>query len=551
MRQPIYVWKDEARSLEIDLALPVVQRLGLEAMEAFKAVPRRGLEIGGLLLGVSQTAAGRRVIRIEDYADVPSEHRSGPSYQLSPADLETLGRIYADHPEAIGMYRTVTHSESLALQEDDRQLFERHFSRGGLFLLLHPSHRTAAFCLPGPAGLSVAHEFPFQTADLAQASAGEDEATAERSAAAIPVWRSSPWIRVWLVRAAALGLGAILGAVSWRLIEGPPSQRQAGAAAAVAKPPARTGPAHVALNVRREGRVLRLEWDRNAPAIRGADRAILQITDGNHQTNLNLTPVELNAGLLSYWADTPDVAFRLKVSGAGGQTDDSLRASIEPAGPTPLLQPPPATGPQPTPPRTAKAARRSRQSEESEADTASRAVPATPRPSPFTPPAKPEPEPAPVEAISTPAPRPAAAPPAPPTRSSEPRVEVSAEPVVESRLSRAVHHIPLLRRIKKNKQSAVPPEPISETRPTLSAAERRGLTGEVPIDVRVYVTEAGKVDYAELLDTRPASRHRDLADAAVFAARRWDFRPAHLGDENVPSEVILHFRFKPAEPPQP
>jgi hypothetical protein len=114
-----------------------------------------------------------------------------------------------------------------------------------------------------------------------------------------------------------------------------------------------------------------------------------------------------------------------------------------------------------------------------------------------------------------------------------------------------VRHIPLLRRLKKDQQVPVPAEPVHEATPPLSAAERHSLTTDVPIDVHVYITEFGKVDYAELLDTRVTSRHRDLADAAVFAARRWDFRPARLGDENVPSEAILHFHFKPAQASQP
>jgi outer membrane biosynthesis protein TonB len=164
----------------------------------------------------------------------------------------------------------------------------------------------------------------------------------------------------------------------------------------------------------------------------------------------------------------------------------------------------------------------------------------------------PKPEPAPMDAIAGPAPAPSA-PPAnvPPTRSAEPRVDVSAEPITGSRLARAVHHIPLLRRLKKDQQATEPPTPLHEVKPPFSQAERRALDSEVPVDVHVYITESGKVDYAELVDTRATSRHRDLADAAVFAARRWSFRPAHLGNDSVPSEAILHFRFKVEEPPQP
>jgi TonB family protein len=107
--------------------------------------------------------------------------------------------------------------------------------------------------------------------------------------------------------------------------------------------------------------------------------------------------------------------------------------------------------------------------------------------------------------------------------------------------------------LQKDQQTVVPPAPLKEVKPAFSAAERRALQGEVPVDVHVhvYITESGSVDYAELLGSHSAGRHRELAEAAVFAARRWSFRPARQGSENVPSEAILHFRFRAEEPPPP
>jgi hypothetical protein len=101
--------------------------------------------------------------------------------------------------------------------------------------------------------------------------------------------------------------------------------------------------------------------------------------------------------------------------------------------------------------------------------------------------------------------------------------------------------------LKKQQQTVVPPEPTRQVQPSIPEAERHNVTAEIPVDVKVYLTDAGKVDYAELMDGHSQSRHPALADAALFAARRWNFRPAKVGDENVASEVILHFRFKPAE----
>jgi hypothetical protein len=558
----MYVWDDEAGSLRIELALAVVERLSFEAMEAFKSVPRRGLEVGGLLLGESRTG----LIRIEDCAEVPSEHRSGPSYRLSPADLEMLDRSYGDHPEAVGMYRTATQAETLALHEDDATLFERHFSgRPGVFLLVHPATRTGAFCLPAADGLVVAHEFPFHAADLgARLPEPEPEpapewATFVATPASVPGAAGSKTgaparisrSRLWSARAGALVLGGVIGALAWRYIQ--PVAPRVGAAIPAQPSPIQTAgsdPAHIVLEVMRDGRTLRLHWDQGAPAIRKADHALLHIVDGNHQTNLNLTPNELNNGSLSYWADTPDVSFRLEVFGPGIKTDDSVRAVSGASEAQPPL--PPAAAPMTTEAslrRWPRAGQSNRDPEELNEGTASSAAAPEPRPSPFVPP--PKPAPAPPEAVAMPAPHPPATPAtvaAPPARTG-PHVEVSAEPVLGSRFGRMVRHVPLLRRLRKEPEET-PPEPVREMKPSLSDAEQHNLTADVPIDVRVYVTESGSVNFAELLASRPASRHRDLADAAVFAARRWSFRPAKAGEENVPSEVVLHFLFRPSDGPQ-
>jgi TonB family protein len=118
--------------------------------------------------------------------------------------------------------------------------------------------------------------------------------------------------------------------------------------------------------------------------------------------------------------------------------------------------------------------------------------------------------------------------------------------VGESKLSSVIGRIPLVRRLKKQRQAFVPPRPSHEYHPVLTASERRSLVRPVAMDVRVFVAENGKVSYAELLSN--SGQHRDLATAAVYAARRWDFVPARIGNERVPGEVILHFRFWPDRP---
>lgn len=552
MRRANYVWYDEGRSLQIELSLALVQQLSMSAFEAFKSLPHRGLEIGGFLLGSIRLENGRTVMSIDDFAEVASEHRSGPSWQLSPADLEVLDYTRASHPRAVGMYRTDTLGQHLALQEDDSVLFQRHFSQiGNVYLVIHPATRTAVFCLLEAGALTIVHEFPFHAADLAAPGdvVPAEPAMPEPSAASAP---SSPRVRTWATRVVALALGGVLGALAWQWL-GPPSAHIAATAAPARVAPAvtaiSTDPAHVALQIKRDGRVLHLTWDQQAPALRTADHATLHILDGKHETNLNLTGGELTSGMLSYWAETPDVTFRLETFGAGHQTDDSVRAVGGADFTAAMASTPPTAAPKPPAQHSWKPAPAGASSEDQEADSATRSTPDAPRPSPFMPP--PKPQAAPMEAIAAPAPAPSSPPvnAAPvPARAPEPRVDVFAEPVTGSRLSHVVHHIPLLRRIKKD-QATVPPAPLREVKPSFSTAQSRALDAELPVDVHVYITDAGKVDFAELVDTRAAAHHRDLADAAVVAARRWSFRPAHVGSDNVASEAILHFRFKTEEPP--
>jgi TonB family protein len=130
------------------------------------------------------------------------------------------------------------------------------------------------------------------------------------------------------------------------------------------------------------------------------------------------------------------------------------------------------------------------------------------------------------------------------TREPEPTISVAAQPVDGRGV---LGKIPLLGRIRRNRQEYVPPSPVHQPKPSLTAREKQQLTALVPIDVKVYVNDAGKVEYAEVMSG--AARHGDLAAAAEYAARRWDFVPARRGDDKVPGEVILHFKFAPPEPP--
>src|SRR5271154_7484672 len=77
-----YVWDAPGQPAIIHLHLDVLDRLSAEAMRGFGAVPKRGAEVGGLLLGsIEPGRAGHpAVVRIEDFEAVECEYQRGPSY---------------------------------------------------------------------------------------------------------------------------------------------------------------------------------------------------------------------------------------------------------------------------------------------------------------------------------------------------------------------------------------------------------------------------------------------------------------------------------------
>jgi len=143
-----------------------------------------------------------------------------------------------------------------------------------------------------------------------------------------------------------------------------------------------------------------------------------------------------------------------------------------------------------------------------------------------------EPPPAPALPIDKlPASLPGALPPgvnaAPP-----PEAEVSYEAPRPGVFRRALHKI----EGTGDAESAafVPPSPIRKVAPVKPAdagAEAR------PLDVKVFIDESGNVWRAQVV-----TKGSYLAEAALNAARQWQFTPARKHDKPVASEMLLHFR---------
>ena len=118
---------------------------------------------------------------------------------------------------------------------------------------------------------------------------------------------------------------------------------------------------------------------------------------------------------------------------------------------------------------------------------------------------------------------------------------VTVESARGSRLSRLVAKIPLVRGLHRTREFS-PPIPVRETNPVVPAELGRTLKEEVPLDVRAYINEMGKVTFAEIL-SNVTEANRDFAGLAVFDARHREFIPAQIGGQTVPGRLVLHYRF--------
>jgi len=72
-----YTWEIAGRSVAVKLSLAFVDRLLQEVMRGPGAIPRRGVEMGGILLGSIDRSSGRPVVTVEDYGPVPCQNSRG------------------------------------------------------------------------------------------------------------------------------------------------------------------------------------------------------------------------------------------------------------------------------------------------------------------------------------------------------------------------------------------------------------------------------------------------------------------------------------------
>ena len=549
-----YVWEDPGDSIAIQISLDVVERLSAAVQEGLGTGPR-GIEIGGVLLGRPLPGNGR-VVLIDDFGIVPSQHLRGASYTLSPKERENLGEHLARRNPArvVGYFRSHTRP-GLYLDQDDFSIISSYFSdQSQVFLVVRPSAEGPAaggffFWEEGDLNRrSTYRQFPFDR-DVLE---GRDSTIGEQPVAtratpsfpapipqlAAPAQRRVPQVS-WLVVPIIAGLFLLAGLfVSLNRQSKQPHASAPTLASTLRQP-------DLSLDIERMGDTLQVRWNPNLPTIRRADLGVLWITDGGQQVRRELDPKELASGNTTYVPASQDVNFELQVFTLTGRTAKSVEGEV-PIEPAPVAQvaanmPASREELQGEPPAPTSAQR--------PAATAGRAVPRTlpKRAASNRPPARRSDAPAPVPVTVTRALPHLEMPPALPVAKPQtklaavlsnalspppaPEAEVSYEAPRASAIRRALRKISSLG--ASDSDSFVPPSPIRKVAPAIPGRDAQGS-----VYVKVYIDESGGVSRAQLL-----TKNSDLAGPSLDAARQWHFSPALKRNTPVPSEMVLHFRF--------
>jgi len=171
-----YRWEVAGKPIAILFSLDLMDRLEREVLESFKAVTKRGSEIGGVL-GGRVVAGSQPTVIVEQFEPVECDYSRGPLYLLSDEDkvrmkqaLERVARPGGGASVA-GFFRSNTRRE-LVLDEEDQSVAKEFFSDpNNVFLLVRPfamkpSAGAFFFWEGGQLPEESYQQFPFKRAEL-------------------------------------------------------------------------------------------------------------------------------------------------------------------------------------------------------------------------------------------------------------------------------------------------------------------------------------------------------------------------------------------------
>ena len=201
-----YRWEVAGKPIAILLSLDLLDRLERQVLESFRAVTKRGSEIGGVM-GGRVLAGSQPTVIIERFEPVECDYSRGPLYLLAEEDKARMRQALARMGNAgggvsvAGFFRSNTRRE-LVLDEEDQAVAQEFFpDPNHVFLLVRPfAMKPSAggffFRENGQLKEYPYQEFPFKRAELvknfAQLIVAAPEAPVVRAPLVIPKREERP-----------------------------------------------------------------------------------------------------------------------------------------------------------------------------------------------------------------------------------------------------------------------------------------------------------------------------------------------------------------------
>ena len=366
----IFNWQIPGKQVSVQLSLDVIDSILPEMMRAFGAVPKRGAEVGGLLIGSTERVQdGQTIVRVEKVELVPCLYARGPSYQLTDEDRaafeEARERWAPDSSRplcAVGYFRSHTR-DGLSLTQEDLELLDRYFpDPAHIALLIRPfvtKPVQAGFFFRENGSFPAETPLPFvfskrqlggeslptrpvevrrsepQAAKPAPAESVNQESSQERQddrgspRRVIPLpddfgdGAPTPLPETLAVKPAAAPARAGLPAWVWiplsfallviGALGGLMAPKYINLAALTGNPDEFS----LGLTVSQIGENLTVRWNTVAPAIQSAQSGVLEIEDAGYSKPVDLDSTHLQGGSLIYRNTAPYVRFRLTVHESG------------------------------------------------------------------------------------------------------------------------------------------------------------------------------------------------------------------------------------------
>jgi len=340
-----YVWQVPGKPVSVHLHLEVVDRMASEVMRGFGAVPKRGAEVGGILIGAVEPGEPS-IVRIEDFEPIPCDYKRGPSYLFSGDDeaafnqaRERWGRDISPGAYAVGYFRSHTR-DGMTLSPEDIELMDRSFAEPtDVALLIKPfatkvSQAGFFFREDGDFPAATPSEFPFRRRELEGDAPPPRRSLMERKPRSRARGTAEPSL---YEETPPAGEYVPVGPLSQpgQAYAGPVRARRAGwtwmplsfiflilgvvlgfQAALTMGPKANASGANdysISLSVTKSGDNLNVKWDRDAPAMKAAKRGIIEIHDGAQTISRDLDAAELRSGNMIYRNSSSLVLVRLSL----------------------------------------------------------------------------------------------------------------------------------------------------------------------------------------------------------------------------------------------